>query len=151
VLLTIAMVVRGAGFGSTMMPTMAAAYATLDRKDIAHATPQLNVLQRVGGSVGTALLATILQSQLTDATGSSARIGEGGAQNAGNVSAATLDAVGGAFGNTFVWVLACTAIALIPAALLRRAERRARAERATQHDQTLADEAQVAAAELEHA
>jgi EmrB/QacA subfamily drug resistance transporter len=147
-LLTSAMVVRGFGFGSTMMPTMAAAYATLNPKDIAHATPQLNVLQRVGGSVGTALLATILQAQLTDAAGGRAQVGEGSA-NIAQAPPQVLDAIGGAFGDTFVWVVATTAIAIIPTAFLMRAERRVRAERAQQA--TLAAEAARAADDLEFA
>ena len=36
------------------MPAMAAAFASLKRSELADATPQLNVLQRVGGSIGTA-------------------------------------------------------------------------------------------------
>jgi hypothetical protein len=131
-----------------MMPTMAAAYATLNPKDIAHATPQLNVLQRVGGSVGTALLATILQAQLTDAAGGRAQVGEGSA-NIAQAPPQVLDAIGGAFGDTFVWVVATTAIAIIPTAFLMRAERRVRAERAQQA--TLAAEATRAADDLEFA
>ena len=35
------------------MPAMTAAFAALDRSQVSHATPQLNVLNRVGGSIGT--------------------------------------------------------------------------------------------------
>lgn len=128
-LVSAGMVVRGVGFGSTMMPSMAAAYATLEPRSIAHATPQLNVLQRVGGSVGTAILATILQAQLTDATGGArggATIGGEGGSNGSALPPQLADAVGGAFGTTFWWVFATTALALVPATLLMRAERRAR-------------------------
>ena len=59
-LLAGSLVVRGIGLGSTMMPAMAAAYQTLERSAISRATATLNVIQRVGGSVGTALLAVLL-------------------------------------------------------------------------------------------
>src|SRR5205823_14050868 len=60
-----AMIARGFGIGMTMMPAMSAAYAALTPADIAHATPQLNVIQRVGGSIGTALLTVVLQNGIT--------------------------------------------------------------------------------------
>ena len=50
----------GVGLGFTMMPAMAAAYATLERWQVPRATPMLNVVQRVGGSLGTAVLAVVL-------------------------------------------------------------------------------------------
>ncbi len=128
-----AMFVRGIGFGSTMMPSMAAAYATLKPKDIAHATPQLNVMQRLGGAVGSAILATILQSNLDSATGGhGGSIGaEGSASSSasGAIPPQVLDSLGHAFGDTFWWVLGGTVIVLIPAALLARVERQARRER----------------------
>ena len=62
--LSVAMVVRGVGIGFGFMPAMTAAFAALDRSELAHATPQLNVLQRVGGSIGTAVLAVVLQRAL---------------------------------------------------------------------------------------
>ena len=65
---------RGLGIGSSMMPSMAAAYATLERAAVPRATSALNVVQRVGGSLGTALLAVVLQGQIKDQLG-----GPGGA------------------------------------------------------------------------
>src|SRR6266496_4296842 len=98
-----AMIGRGFGIGLTMMPAMTAAFARLQPADIAHATPQLNVLQRVGGSIGIALLTVVLQHGLTH-------------------GARTPAAVAAAFGHTYVWVLVLTAIAAIPALALARAE-----------------------------
>jgi MFS family permease len=97
-----AMVGRGLGIGLTMMPAMTAAYARLRPEDIAHATPQLNVLQRVGGALGTALLTVVLQHGLTGAH--------------------TPAAAATAFGHTYLWVLLLTAVAAIPAFVLARAE-----------------------------
>ena len=51
-----AMVVRGFGIGMSIMPAMTAAYSVLRPDQISHATPQLTTLQRVGGSIGTAIL-----------------------------------------------------------------------------------------------
>jgi EmrB/QacA subfamily drug resistance transporter len=59
-----AMFVRGIGIGFAFMPAMTAAFAALERDELSHATPQLNVLQRVGGSIGTAILAVVLQRSL---------------------------------------------------------------------------------------
>jgi EmrB/QacA subfamily drug resistance transporter len=99
-----AMLGRGFGIGLTMMPAMTAAYSRLQPADIAHATPQLNVLQRVGGSIGIALLTLVLQHGLTH-------------------GAHTQAAAAAAFGHTYVWVLVLSAVAVIPALALARAER----------------------------
>jgi MFS family permease len=53
------LLIRGVGFGCSMMPVMASAYAVLRRDQVPEATSVLNTLQRVGGSIGTALLALI--------------------------------------------------------------------------------------------
>ncbi|UHG99543.1 DHA2 family efflux MFS transporter permease subunit [Pseudomonas sp. 7-41] len=50
----------GFGKGSTMMPATSAALSTLRKHEIARATSGLNVIQRAGGALGTALLAVIL-------------------------------------------------------------------------------------------
>src|SRR3954467_145548 len=60
------LVVRGFGIASSMMPAMAAAYATLRPADVPRATSSLNALQRIGGSIGTALLAVVLQGNVKD-------------------------------------------------------------------------------------
>ena len=75
--LSVAMFIRGIGIGFGFMPTMAAAFASLKRSELANATPQLNVLQRVGGSIGTAVLAVVLQRALIGVhtvSGAAARI-----------------------------------------------------------------------------
>jgi EmrB/QacA subfamily drug resistance transporter len=107
VLIAAAMVIRGFGIGMSIMPAMTAAYAVLRPDQVTHATPQLTTLQRVGGSMGTAILTVILQTHL---------------ESAGASQAAQADA----FGTTFVWVMGITAAALLPTLLLARIERRAR-------------------------
>ncbi|MCW2954244.1 MAG: family efflux transporter permease subunit [Conexibacter sp.] len=110
-LIGLAMVLRGFGIGMSMMPSMTAAFTVLRPDEISHATPQLTVLQRVGGSIGTAILAVVLQGQIRSAGGPSA----------------SADALAGAFGTAYVWVLGVTVVALLPTILLTMVERRARA------------------------
>jgi EmrB/QacA subfamily drug resistance transporter len=106
-----AMIVRGFGIGMSMMPAMTAAFAVLRRDQVNDATPQLTTLQRVGGSVGTAILSVVLQQHITSA----------GAHP-------TAGAVASAFGTTYWWVLGVTAVALVPTVVLAMVERRARRE-----------------------
>src|SRR3984885_1096059 len=105
--LSAAMFIRGIGIGFGFMPTMAAAFASLKRSELASATPQLNVLQRVGGSIGTAVLAVVLQRALTGAH--------------------TLSAAAHAYGTAFWASAILAAIGIVPAYILLRAERAARA------------------------
>ncbi|MBN1530048.1 MAG: DHA2 family efflux MFS transporter permease subunit [Thermoleophilaceae bacterium] len=98
-----ALVVRGLGLAGSMMPAMAAAYATLQRSEVPRATPALNVLQRVGGAIGAALLIVIVQNRIV----------------AGTPPAE-------AFAHAFTYALVLTGVALIPALLLARAEARTR-------------------------
>jgi EmrB/QacA subfamily drug resistance transporter len=106
-LLSVAMLIRGMGIGFAFMPAMAAAFASLRRSELAGATPQLNVLQRVGGSIGTAVLAVVLQRGLA------------GAHGAAGAAAA--------YGTAFWASAAITALAIVPCIILVRAERAARA------------------------
>ena len=107
--LLVAMFVRGAGIGFAFMPTMTAAFASLHKSELSDATPQLNVLQRVGGSIGTAVLAVILQRALDGAH--------------------TLDASAAGYGTAFWGAMALTAVAIIPCIVLAIAEHRARSAR----------------------
>jgi hypothetical protein len=55
-LLCVVMVIRGVGFGLSIIPAMTAAYQALPPNKIPDATPQLKILQRVGGAIGTTVL-----------------------------------------------------------------------------------------------
>src|SRR5207244_3619017 len=59
--LAAAFLVLGLGAGSTIMPSMAAAFQTLAREEAPRATSALNAIQRIAGAIGTALLAVVLQ------------------------------------------------------------------------------------------
>jgi EmrB/QacA subfamily drug resistance transporter len=104
--LSVAMFVRGIGVGLAFMPAMTAAYAALDRSELSDATPQLNMLQRIGGSIGTAVLAVVLQRALVGAQGS--------------------EGTAAAYGTAFWWSLGLTAAAIAPCIVLLRSERAAR-------------------------
>ncbi|RNI24388.1 DHA2 family efflux MFS transporter permease subunit [Flexivirga caeni] len=106
VLLCLVMVLRGVGFGLSIVPAMTAAYQALPPDKISHATPQLNVLQRVGGAIGTAVLTVILTNQLR------------------HHPTPTGQASG--FGTTFLWVLAITIAATVPTILLTHTEHHSR-------------------------
>jgi len=109
-LLSVAMLLRGMGIGFAFMPAMAAAFAALDRSELPSATPQLNVLQRVGGSIGVAVLAVVLQRAL--------------------IGVHTAAGAASAYGTAFWASAGLTALAIIPCVILVRAERAARSAKA---------------------
>jgi MFS family permease len=139
-----ALFLRGVGLGGTMMPSMAAAYATLDRAQVPRATPQLNVVQRVGGSLGAALLTVLLQNRITSEiaaaqAGAGAGVPSSLPSGGDGLSGRPLtqaarerlaEPLAAAFAHTYWWALAMTALAFVPAALLARVESRARRQAA---------------------
>ena len=104
VLICLVMALSGFGLGLATTPAMTAAYRALRPSQIHDASPQLNIVLRVGGSVGTAILTVVLQQHLTKA-GSS------------------LSAQAHAFGSTFWWVVGVIGVAVIPTVMLMWVER----------------------------
>ncbi|WP_406376597.1 multidrug efflux MFS transporter [Streptomyces sp. NBC_00647] len=102
-----AMVVRGFGIGTCAIPAVTAAYRAVSMMKIPDATVQLNMGQRIGGSLGAAILAVVLQQQLQGA----------------RTPADQADA----FGVAFWWTLGIGVAATLPAVLLAVVERRAAA------------------------
>lgn len=100
------LLVRGIGIGIGVVPAMSAAYSVLRTEEIADATPQLTVVQRVGGSIGTAVLAVVVGSALA---------GTAGAEDPA-----------AAFSDAYTWALGMTLAGLAPAFVLVLAERRGR-------------------------
>jgi hypothetical protein len=92
VLLTLSLLIRGAGLGAATTPGMTTLYSSLDRSQIPRAASVFNVVNRIGGSLGTALLAAVLHHELAGASAHAA------------------------FGTTFTWALALSALTLVPAA-----------------------------------
>ena len=120
--LAAALLVIGIGLGSTIMPSMAAAFQALTREETPRGTSALNAIQRIAGAIGTALLAIILQRVIA----SNVPDFGGGIEGLGSLSRrpdATAQ-LADAFGTTF-WVAAgLTAAALVPALFLPRASPR---------------------------
>jgi MFS family permease len=59
--LSFALLIRGFGGGSITIPSAAAAYASVPRESLGHATTAINICQRFGGPTGTTGLAICLQ------------------------------------------------------------------------------------------
>lgn len=104
--LCFAMLLRGMAMGASFMPAMTAAFSALERSEISHATPQLNVLNRIGGSIGTTVLAVVLANA---------------ERHAHNPTQAAQ-----AFGTAFWWSVGLAALAIIPCVVLMRAESNSR-------------------------
>src|SRR4051794_13924172 len=116
-LLGVALWVRGIGLGMTMMPSMAAAYQTLDRAAVPRATSSINIIRTVGGSVGTAVLTVVLERRIVaNVPGATGELGA----LAGHDVSRVAEPLATAFGQTFWWAVGMTAIALIPAMFLPR-------------------------------
>jgi EmrB/QacA subfamily drug resistance transporter len=122
-LLAVVLVFRGIGLGASVQPSVAAAYRMLRPSEVPRATAVLNALRQVGGSVGTTILAVVLQRQ-----GSAlASFGRGSSGLLNQLPPAERVRISGpvasAFGHTFVWAAAMALLAVLPAAALLRAER----------------------------
>lgn len=91
-----ALVILGVGLSAANMAVMVGAFRDLRAEQIPHASSTTRIAQQLGGAFGTAVLAVILQRELT-----------------GHSGAAAFDA-------TFLWVVAFTVVAVVPALLLPR-------------------------------
>jgi EmrB/QacA subfamily drug resistance transporter len=116
--ISVVLLLRGVGIGFSFMPAMTAAFAALRPDQLSDATPQLNVLQRIGGAIGTAVLAVVLQR----ATGH-----------------ATTKPVG-AFQDAYWWSVGICVLSLIPVFVLMRVENpRARLSRGASNAEATAE------------
>jgi EmrB/QacA subfamily drug resistance transporter len=102
--ISLVLALRGIGIGLSFMPTMTAAFAALRTDQLSDATPQMNVLQRLGGAIGTAVLAVVLQ-----------RAG---------AHAHSPAELAGAFDTAYWWSLGIAVLSLIPCVVLLRTEGR---------------------------
>ena len=111
----------GLGMGAAMMPAMSAAYQTLQRQQVARATTALNIIQRVGGSIGTAFLSVVLTHQLSSRLPGAGEQGLGAAQSLSPAARETVTPkIAEAFGHTFWFAAGVLLLAFIPASLLPR-------------------------------
>jgi MFS family permease len=107
VLISLVLVVRGLSIGFSFMPAMTAAFAALRPEELSDATPQMNVLQRLGGAIGTAVLAVVLERS----------VGHGP------------EGLAHAFDVAYWWAFGIAVLSLIPCVMLLRAERPVDVER----------------------
>lgn len=107
----------GLGMGSTMMPAMSAALGSVTRSAVARVNAGVSVLQRVGGSIGTALLAVVLSHQLSRVAGD---VGMHGGGIPSGAEGQALPAMATAFGHTFMWSFGVVLVALVAALFIRR-------------------------------
>lgn len=98
VLLSVAITVRGIGLGMALVPVTTAVYVGLPREAVPSATTGVRIFQQIGGALGTAVLAVILQHSLP--------------------TTATPGGLAHAFEITFAWVLGLTVLSFVPALML---------------------------------
>ncbi|WP_312858436.1 DHA2 family efflux MFS transporter permease subunit [Pseudonocardia pini] len=101
-LLAASLFVRGLGIAMIGAPVMTIVYSTIDRAEVPRASTALNLLNTIGGSLGTAVLAVILQNRL-DARGPD---------------------LAAAFADSFWWVLGFCLVAAVGVVRLPRRPRR---------------------------
>jgi EmrB/QacA subfamily drug resistance transporter len=113
-----ALLLIGAGLGATITPSMAVAYQTLERAAVPRATSAISTIQRIAGSLGTALLAVGLQRAMrAELPGFNGGLAEASAL-AARAPARFAPPLAQAFGTTFWIAFALTAIGLGVALLL---------------------------------
>lgn len=99
-IISLTLILRGAGLGGIMISIMASVYIGLSKEDIPHASSMTRILQQIGGAFGASILAIILQSQLS------------------SLNAIDITARNTAFNHTFMWTTIFTVISLIFALFL---------------------------------
>jgi EmrB/QacA subfamily drug resistance transporter len=127
--------VLGLGMGLSMMPTMTAAMQAVPAQAIARTSTAMNIIRQSGASIGTAILAVILTSQVSSRLGGATPSGGSGFEALQGMSAAqrAVAAVplADAFASTFVWAVVLLTLAWLPALALALWKRRPAAAPAT--------------------
>jgi EmrB/QacA subfamily drug resistance transporter len=110
-----ALFVRGIGLGFGMMPVFAASYRGLSFEEIPRASTATNIIRQVGGSLGVAVFAVVLQNAIVHQF-------PGNAPSLGSVQShlplAVADRLAAAFATSFWWSFGVCAIAVLPAIFL---------------------------------
>ena len=111
-----ALFIRGIGLGLGMMPVFAAAYRNLAPMEIPRATTATNIVRQVGGSLGVAAFAVVLQTQI------SSRLHIASSQalsmNPAHLPMPVLVKLAEAFSTSFWWSFGVCVLAIFPALLL---------------------------------
>ncbi|MBW8487715.1 DHA2 family efflux MFS transporter permease subunit [Actinomadura parmotrematis] len=116
-LLVVSLLVRGAGLGTTLAPALAAGFGAVAPRHTGRAAAALIASVQLGGSAGTALLAVVVQQQITD------RLGEGGGRASAAVSPDLAAPLTAAFGAAFWWTLGICVLGAVAALFLPGAQR----------------------------
>jgi EmrB/QacA subfamily drug resistance transporter len=98
IFLAIVLFIRGCGLGGVAIPIMVSIYDGLTKEQVAHGTTATRIFQQIGGSIGTAVLAIILQNHMP--TNADAEI------------------TGKAFNIVFLWSIGFAIVSIIPALFL---------------------------------
>jgi len=98
-----ALFVMGLGMGGAMMPIMTSALKSLTHNEVARGSTLVNIVQQIGGSIGTAVLSVVLTNQLTSTP-----------------SGPPLEFMADGFATTFTVAFVLVLVALIPVAFLPR-------------------------------
>lgn len=100
ILLSIALLIRGAGLGGLFIAIMMSSYVGLPKEQAPHVSIATRIFQTIGGAFGSAILATVAQGQMAGHADSDLQV----ASHAFNVS--------------FWWSIGFTVIAVIPTLFL---------------------------------
>lgn len=100
ILLSAALLIRGAGLGGLFIAIMMSAYIGLPQEHVPHASIATRIFQTIGGAFGSAILATVAEQQM---------VGR---------NAADLHAVSHAFNVSFWWSIGFAVLAVIPTLFL---------------------------------
>ncbi|OCN01005.1 multidrug transporter [Clostridium sp. W14A] len=105
ILLSLALLIRGAGLGGLFIAIMMSAYVGLSKEQIPHASIATRIFQTIGGAFGSAILATVAQGQMAGRADSD------------------LHAAARAFNVSFWWSIGFTVVAVIPTLFLAKGKK----------------------------
>ena len=114
-LLAVALFIRGIGLGFGMMPVIAASYRNLNHGQVPRATSATNIIRQIGGSLGVAIFAVVLDTQIRSRLGHLAGFVMSGASQ---VTMHEHTLLARAFGTSFWWSFGSVIIGVIPAFFL---------------------------------
>jgi EmrB/QacA subfamily drug resistance transporter len=114
--LAVALFVRGIGLGLGMMPAFAASYRDLSHDAVPRATTATNIIRQVGGSLGVAIFAVVLQTQITkNLPGVTGGLGSVVSHS---LPVPLLEKLATAFATSFWWSFGICVLAIIPGLFL---------------------------------
>ena len=116
VFLAFALLVRGIGLGFGMMPVFAVSYRGLTHDQVPRASTATNIIRQVGGSIGVAVFAVVLQNQITQKfPGHDTSLGSMVSQS---LPPTVVNRLAEAFATSFWWSFGVCAFAVLPAFFL---------------------------------